>query len=74
MADGYTVYNRRCGHVVGVAMTREPLETFLRALPIVVAAPMRIRIGTTDDIAANVQGIRCNVCTLDGKIVMEASR
>lgn len=63
----YAVYNRTCGHVVNVSFTRPMAQMAVRIANPWQKFALRIRHATTADITAVITGVRCGVCSLDGR-------
>lgn len=64
----YAVYNKHCGHVLGVHPDRAVHEPMVEALQPVNRHALRTRVATDADIEAVVRGIRCEKCSLDGVV------
>ena len=65
----YVLYNRFCGHVVGMSATRETLRRQADGLSLTTNWGWRIRLSTVGDTEALFKGVRCETCTLDGQVV-----
>jgi hypothetical protein len=65
----YVLYNKCCGHVVGMSATRETLRRQADALSLTTNWGWRIRLSADGDDDALLKGVRCETCSLDGQVV-----
>lgn len=65
----YAVYNKHCGHVLGVHADRAVQEPIVEALQPANGWALRTRRATDEDLTAFMQGVRCVKCSLDGHAV-----
>lgn len=64
----YAVYNKHCGHVVGVHPDRAIHERYVEVLQPANRYALRTRKATDDDLEALIRGTRCQTCSLDGQV------
>ena len=65
----YVLYNKRCGHVIGMSANRETLERQAEALSLTSNRGWRVRLSDDGAREALLKGVRCESCTLDGQVV-----
>lgn len=62
----YAVYNKDCGHVLGVHNDRAAFEPMTARLQAAGRFSLRTRKATDEDILAVVRGEKCKRCSLPG--------
>ena len=61
----YAVYNRYCGHVLGVHADRGHWEPMVARLQVVGSWSLRTRKALDEDLLAVIRGDRCGKCAMD---------
>lgn len=66
-AKVYALYNRRCGHVIATAGTRDYFRVPIAHMQASghPTHDFRIRVATVADFGALMAGVRCSACTFD---------
>lgn len=62
----YAVYNKRCGHVLGVHADRRIWEPHIARMQEAGNWSLRTRVATDEDMVAVIRGERCGMCAADG--------